>query len=172
MMTPGTYVRLRRTAARRSLLDVAVRLDTEPHVPAHDRVDWLAAIEADRLPVTERIAIALYEVLPIDLVTISRLQAHADGVRDVPAPLLCAHCGAGVPGGCADQATPAAGTPRLDDIPDSVLSMSNSAMLRHTGQPSTLRGLQSAAAMARSAGWVWDVGGMWRRPLLLAVLRS
>lgn len=139
MMTPGTYIRHARERADLALEDVAERLDSDPHVPARRRIDWLAAIEADRELVTEQVAFALAEVLKIDIIMLSRLQAVACGL-----------------------------TAGLNDIPDGVLVMSNTALMRHTGQPATLRGLIRAATIARAAGWVWEMPGQWRRPVLVA----
>lgn len=142
MMTAGTYVRLARERRDWSLEDLAARLDSDPHVPARRRVDWLAAIEADREVVTEHVAFALADVLEINILQLCRLQALGQ-----------------------------AAIAQLDEVPDSVLTMSMQAMLRHTGQPQTYVGSTRAAAIARAAGWVWDLTGCWRRPVIVAELR-
>ncbi|MCI4653099.1 helix-turn-helix domain-containing protein [Sphingomonas aquatilis] len=141
MMTPGTYIRTAREQLCLGLEDVAARLDSDPHVPVRRRIDWLAAIEADREYVSEHVALALEAVLPgIHIPTLSRLQAYLHG-------------------------TIAA----IEDVPDSVLVMSQHAMLRHTGQPQTMMGLIRAGALARAAGWIWELPGQWRRPTIVAI---
>lgn len=143
MMTAGTYIRIERERQDLSLEDLAARLDSDPHVPARRRIDWLAAIEADREPISEHVAFALAAALPVDVITISRLQAIAAGV------VAC-----------------------IEDVPDSVLVMSRQAMLRHTGQPPTMIGLVRASRIAQAAGWVFEMPGQWRRPVLVAEPRS
>ncbi len=168
MMSPGTYIRLRREAAGLSLADVAGMLDTDPHVSAQRRVDWLAAIEADREAVNERIALALIVVLPIDFAALSLLVANAAGARDVVAPRICDHCGAGAIVGCRDAVPVAA----LRALPGAVLSMSRPALLRHCGLPDTIGGNMLATAMAVEAGWFPGIDGHYHfRPLLIADVR-
>lgn len=143
MMTAGTYVRLARERRDWSLEDLAARLDSDPHVPARRRVDWLAAIEADREVVTQHIAFALADVLEISILQLCRLQALGH-----------------------------AAIAQLDEVPDSVLTMSVQAMLRHTGQPQTFGGLHRASTIARAAGWEWELPGRWRRPMIIGELRQ
>ncbi|WP_288338559.1 helix-turn-helix transcriptional regulator [uncultured Sphingomonas sp.] len=143
MMSPGTYLRTARERLNWSLEDLAEHLRTDPHVPARRLIDWLAAIEADRERIDAHAAFALADVLKLDLLTISRLQEHADAVL--------AH---------------------LVDLPAGVLTMSTEALLRHTGQPQTAGGLIRAGAIARAAGWVFELPGNWRRPVLIAVPRT
>lgn len=161
-MSPGTYIRLRRETARWTLADVALLFDTEPHVPTHARIDWLAGIEADRAPISERTALALAELLPVDLVTLSRLIAIAAGAVDVEAPRVCDSCGAPATAPSAARSVP------LDDLPENVLSISTAAMMRHCGQPQTSRGIVRTMRFAREHGWIWGDDGRWRRPPLIA----
>lgn len=168
MITPGTYIRLRREARGLSLEDLAALLDSDPHVPARRRIDWLAAIEADREPITERVALALTVVLPIDFSALSRLVAHAAGAHGVIDPMLCPHCGAGPIIGCNRQPIVQA----LRELPVDVLAMSRPAMLRQCGLPDTISGTIIASLIASEAGWLPTQDGEYRRPVLVAELRS
>ena len=143
MMTARTDIRLGRERRDWSLEDLAERLRTDPHVPARRLIDWLAAIEADRERVDAHAAFALVDVLGLDLLTISRLQAHAQAV-----------------------------VATLDCLPAGVLTMSMNALLRHTGQPPTRCGIARAGDIARAAGWVWELPGQWRCPVLVAEPRT
>lgn len=142
MMSLGTYLRTARERHDWSLENLAERLRTDPHVPSRRLIDWLAAIEADRERVDTHAAFALADVLKVDLLTISRLQAHAYAV-----------------------------VAQLIDLPAGVLTMSTEALLRHTRQPQTQMGIIRAGVIARAAGWVFEIPGNWRRPVLAAELR-
>ncbi len=169
MMSPGTYIRLRREAVDLTLDDVAGMLDTDPHVPARRRADWLAAIEADREQVTERVALALVVVLPVDFAVLSLLVANAAGARDVVPPRICDHCGAGAIVGCRDAAPVRA----LRNLPIEVLAMSRPALLRHCGLPDTIGGNMLATAMAVEPGWFPGIDGQYHyRPLLVVEGRA
>jgi hypothetical protein len=168
MMTPGTYIGLRREAAGLSLEVVAALLATDPHVPARRRVDWLASIEADREDVSERVALALVVVLPIDFAALSLLVTIAAGAQGVTPPRVCAHCGAGPIVRCSGTTL----VRSLRDLPGEILAMSRAAMLQHCRQPDTIGGTIFATLIAREAGWLPSHDGLYRRPVLVAELRS
>lgn len=78
-ITPGTFVRLRRQALGLGLQDVALMLDTAPAVSTQRRVEWLAAIEADLMPISLRTAIALHDAIRLDLRLLSYWMEVAEG---------------------------------------------------------------------------------------------
>lgn len=167
VLTPGTYIRLRREAARITLHDVALLLDSDPHVPALRRIGWLAAIEADREPVTETIALALVEVLPIDFMALARLVAVRAGVGGVEAPSLCTACGAGPVPGCDAKIIA-----DLLNLPAQQTELTREAMLAACGQPDTIGGTMIAATIAAQAGWMPGIDGLWHRAVIFAEQRA
>lgn len=92
-MSPGTYLAKRRHAAGLELEDVALRVETTPHLNLRDRVDWLRRIEADISPITIVNASALLCVFPFSgsvLVQLSALRDVQDAVT--VGPRLCREC--------------------------------------------------------------------------------
>ncbi|WP_052507961.1 helix-turn-helix domain-containing protein [Sphingomonas hengshuiensis] len=91
-MTPGTYLRKRRTAAGLSIEDVAALLPTEPHVDLRARVEWLRGIEEGAYPaMTPNTVLAMREAFPFDPDIVCWLFALQNS-PDLPAPRLCRIC--------------------------------------------------------------------------------
>lgn len=80
-ITPGTFVRLRRTALGLTLEHVAMMLETTPGVSTQRRAEWLRAIEQDVLPISLPTAWALHDVIGLDLRGLSYWMAIAEGVK-------------------------------------------------------------------------------------------
>jgi transcriptional regulator with XRE-family HTH domain len=91
--SPGSYIKTRRTAQQLTLLDVAARIGTHPHVPEHDRVAWLERIEADLVPASINTIDALHSVFRFDRSVLASLAAIARGERDpIHTPRICRIC--------------------------------------------------------------------------------
>lgn len=90
-LTPGRYLRNRRSAALLGIDDVAEKLATEPRLAEHARAEWLELIEADVTPATFNTIVALRRAFPFDLQVLAQLAAIQHGA-DVPAPQLCRIC--------------------------------------------------------------------------------
>lgn len=86
-MTPGTYLRKRREAARLSTADVASAISTEPRLAEHLRMGWLEMIEADQMPATFNTIVALHQVVPLDIHLLVRLS-----IEGAEVPPLCPDC--------------------------------------------------------------------------------
>ncbi|WP_295560566.1 helix-turn-helix transcriptional regulator [uncultured Sphingomonas sp.] len=80
-ITPGGYVRLRRTGLGLSLEDVALLVGSDPSVPTNRRVEWLASIEADVEAISLNTAITLHDAIGIDLRVLAYWMAIAEGAR-------------------------------------------------------------------------------------------
>ena len=95
-MTPGTYLQRRRAAAGLSLDDVAARIGTEPHLLDQiSRVEWLARLEADVLPIDETVLRALYPVFPFDVTVVLQLTDSRTAPLSLGGgepPRLCREC--------------------------------------------------------------------------------
>lgn len=92
VMTPGTYLRIRREAARLSLEDLALRIGTDPRLSTRDRAEWLRTVEAGIAPIHSVSLDALVRALPIDPVVLVVLDAIAQGA-EIQAPAICRVCG-------------------------------------------------------------------------------
>lgn len=91
--TPGAYLKVRRTAQLLDLHDVTARIGTNPHVPEHDRVGWLKAIEGDVVPASFHTIEALGSAYRFDRAVLAALAAIARGERDPAfAPRICRIC--------------------------------------------------------------------------------
>lgn len=90
-LTPGAYLKHRRTAAGLSVHDVAARLGTEPRLAQHVRVDWLRLIEADAHDANFATIVALRTIYDFDLGVLERLALIQSG-SDLPEPELCRFC--------------------------------------------------------------------------------
>lgn len=91
--SPGSYLKVRRTAQLLSLQDVAARIPTSPHVPEHDRIAWLERIEADVVPASANTIEALHRAFRFDRSVLAALAAIARGERDPQhTPRLCRIC--------------------------------------------------------------------------------
>lgn len=62
--TPGQYLQHARVAAGLGLEDLALATDSEPHVSAHRRAEWLRDIEADVDPVPPGLVASIGRFLP------------------------------------------------------------------------------------------------------------
>ena len=91
-LTPGAYLKLRRTAAGFCLGDVAQRLAAEPHIDERARAGWLELVEADEQPVNLTSIVALRRVFPFDLEVLISLERIAQGSAEMP-HAICRVCG-------------------------------------------------------------------------------
>jgi transcriptional regulator with XRE-family HTH domain len=92
IMSPGTYIRLRRQADGLTIDDLALMIGTVPADKHIARAEWIATIEQDILPVSLSSALALANELSIDLDVLGQLvEAHAHRPADVPP--ICRACG-------------------------------------------------------------------------------
>lgn len=91
-MTPGTYLRLRRSNAGATVADVAARFSTEPRWAEHVRAEWIELIESDAQPVTFATAVALSQVYAFDFdVLVALVAITIDPAQ--PLPDICRICG-------------------------------------------------------------------------------
>jgi len=90
-MTPGAYLKHRRTAAGLGIHDVAAALATEPHLAQHVRAEWLEQIEADIVPMTFNTIVSLRRAFAFDLDILAQLAAIAMRSPIEP-PRLCRIC--------------------------------------------------------------------------------
>lgn len=107
LFTPGSYLKTRRTAQLLTLQDVAARIPTSPHVPEHDRINWLERIEADLDPASIHTIDALYSAFRFDKSVLAALAAIGRGERDPQhAPRICRICACSwrQPCVCGDEA--------------------------------------------------------------------
>lgn len=92
-LTPGAYLKCRRTAHGLSVDEVAEVLSTDPRIARHERSDWIKHIEADVSPASWPTIIALRRLFPFDLAVLERLTLiHLH--EDLPPPRLCRICAA------------------------------------------------------------------------------
>lgn len=91
-MTPGTYIKLRRTAAHLSIADVAAQIATEPRIAEHARAEWIELIEADAVPAAFSTIVALGRTFSFDIEVLAYLEAIAQGAT-FPPPAICRICG-------------------------------------------------------------------------------
>ena len=91
MLTPGAYLKCRRTAQGLSVADVAAWLKTDPRTPEFGMIKWIEFIEADVMPASFTTIVALRQVYRFDLEVLSCLEAIAQGYN-VPPPRLCRIC--------------------------------------------------------------------------------
>ncbi len=90
-MTPGAYLKHRRTAAGLDLHDVAAALATEPRLAEHARASWIERIEADIVPMSFTTIVALRRAFRFDLDVLAQLAAIAMH-SPVEPPRLCRIC--------------------------------------------------------------------------------
>lgn len=93
-LTPGAYLKCRRTACGKSVPDVACAIETDPSVSEADRVEWLRSIEADVAPARWSTIVALRRLVRFDLLVLERLSLIHAGV-DLPEPRICRICAVG-----------------------------------------------------------------------------
>lgn len=92
-LTPGAYLKCRRTAAGLGVEDVAGALATYPTIAEHGRTEWIKQIEADIVPMSWSTIVVLRLLFPFDLTVLERLSLIHLGA-DMPAPRLCRICAA------------------------------------------------------------------------------
>lgn len=103
VMTPGTYLRLRREASGLSVEDVAARIASDPRLGERDRVEWLRQIERDEAPTNVDVAVALAHVFRFSPNILGRLLSIAVGINgEETAPRLCRACGCSQHDACFD----------------------------------------------------------------------
>jgi hypothetical protein len=90
-MTPGAYLKHRRTAHGLGIHDVAAALATEPRLAEHVRAEWLEQIEADVVPMSFNTIVALRRAFTFDLDILAQLHAIAMH-SPVEHPRLCRIC--------------------------------------------------------------------------------
>lgn len=91
ILTPGAYLKHRRTAAGLAIEDVAHVLATDPRIAEHARADWLRRIEADVVPLSFPTIAALREAFAFDPTVLVQLGLVQIGM-DVEPPRLCLLC--------------------------------------------------------------------------------
>jgi len=91
IISPGTYLRMRREADGESVESIAALISTEPKLGELDRIEWLHGVEADVVPISEDVIAALRPAFPFDVRVLRRLDAIHRGA-DLPAPRLCRRC--------------------------------------------------------------------------------
>lgn len=106
-VTPGSYLKFRRTAAGKSLDDVAAGLAAEPHVDERARRDWLEMVEADVQPITLPAIVALRRIFPFDIGVLFALERIAQGSIETPPP-ICRICACSWEDPCVDGVLPCA----------------------------------------------------------------
>lgn len=94
ILTPGAYLKCRRTACGKSHQDVVDVIETDPAMSQAERVEWLKIIEADMVAVRWSTIVALRQQFPFDLAVLERLSLIQDGT-DLPMPRLCRICASG-----------------------------------------------------------------------------
>lgn len=82
-ITPGQYLKFRRQAAGLTSLGLALCIDTEPALCAHDRAALIEEIEADLVPTRLSTALVLEKIpeLAIDLDTLARVVDAYEAAR-------------------------------------------------------------------------------------------
>lgn len=105
VMTPGAYLKYRRTAAGLGLHDVAATVATEPRLAEHVRGAWIERIEADVAPMSLNTIVALRRAYRFDLEVLAQLAAIAMHLRVQP-PRLCRICACSDADPCLDYRGP------------------------------------------------------------------
>jgi hypothetical protein len=101
-LTPGAYLKHRRTAAGLSVADVAGRLASEPRTAEHARAHWLELVEADVQPLGLSTVVALQGVFAFDLSVLLALEELAQGrLPRRGEPALCRICACSWHDACA-----------------------------------------------------------------------
>lgn len=98
MMTPGTYLKKRRQAARLSVDDVAERIATAPPLAHIDRAAWIERIEEGIDPISADVLATLRSAYPFAPTIVWRLiDLPRFDPQEFDAPRLCMICG------CSDR---------------------------------------------------------------------
>lgn len=107
IITPGTYLRMRREAAGLSSAEVAAMIVIVPRLPEHDLIYWLDRIEADVVPATFRTITCLRCYFSFDIEVLEALVAiqFAPGrAAIIPPPRLCRECACSERDACGSDA--------------------------------------------------------------------
>jgi transcriptional regulator with XRE-family HTH domain len=91
-ISPGAFLKLRRTAAGLSVADLAAKLVTEPRMAEHLRAEWIELIEADITPASFNTIVSLRHCYPFSLNILEELSAIGLGLNLAP-PQICRICG-------------------------------------------------------------------------------
>lgn len=106
MMTPGTYLKLRRQAAGLSVDDVAGLVHTAPHLGAFDRSAWIGRIESDVAAISPDVVRALASAFRFDRRVLLRLiDLRSYGTDIGVTPRICAICACSDADPCLDEQT-------------------------------------------------------------------
>lgn len=105
VITPGTYLRLRREANGFTIADVAAMIGTTPFVDQEARRQWLALIEADEMPAAPATIAALRGAFPFSIDVLHQLAEHHYGVGAPAVPPICRICACTEWDACHDLAT-------------------------------------------------------------------
>lgn len=98
MMTPGTYLKLRRQAAGLSIEDVAAMVHTAPRLGEIDRCGWIARLESDVAALSPDVIATLSDAFRFSRRVLHQLidaRSYGDDATDLPR--ICLVCG------CTDQ---------------------------------------------------------------------
>jgi transcriptional regulator with XRE-family HTH domain len=105
MMTPGTYLKLRRQAAGLSIDDLADMVHTAPRLGAVDRRAWLQRIEADVAALSPDVVATLADAFRFSrrvLQQLLDLRSYGAGA-DLVEPRICHLCGCSDLDACRDE---------------------------------------------------------------------
>lgn len=103
MMTPGTYLKLRRQAARLSIEDVAAMVHTAPRLGEIDRCGWIARLESDVAALSPDVIAALSDAFRFSrrvLLQLIDARSYGDGIDQ---PQICIICGCSNQDPCVDE---------------------------------------------------------------------
>lgn len=104
-ISPGTYLRLRRTAAGLTIEDVAAQFHTIPRLAEIDRVAWITRVEEDVAAIDGGLIDTLVATFPFSISVLYRLSdLRSYGHGFAPAPHLCATCACSISDRCIDPA--------------------------------------------------------------------
>ncbi|MFD1103691.1 helix-turn-helix domain-containing protein [Sphingobium olei] len=106
MMTPGTYLKLRRVAAGLTLMDVAAMVSTNPRYGEIDKVAWIDRIERDIAALSPDVIATLADAFRFSRQVLLRLiTLRSYGPDAGEEPRICHLCGCTEHDACLDQAT-------------------------------------------------------------------
>jgi transcriptional regulator with XRE-family HTH domain len=101
-LTPGAYLKARRTAQHVTIESIVERVGTLPHVPWRERVQLIEMIEADAQPASFATIVALRGCYSFDLDVLAQLEAIAQGTG-ILEPQLCRICACSEHDACNDH---------------------------------------------------------------------
>lgn len=116
-VTPGTYLQKRRVAAGLSIIDVAVMVETSPHLGGIDKVAWIDRIEKDIAALSPDVIATLAHAFSFSrtvLLQLITIRSFGEDAVD-PAPRICVVCGCSQNDACLDAGSACAWS---DDCPD------------------------------------------------------